>query len=60
MIAVETNDAILISKKNKSQKIKEIVNLLKKKGFPEGNQHRKFYRPWGHYLSLSEDDRWQV
>ena len=60
LIAVETNDAILISKKNKSQNIKEIVNLLIKKSFPEGNQHRKIYRPWGCYESIVEDSKWQV
>ena len=60
LIAVETNDAILISKKNKSQNIKEIVNLLIKKSFPEGNQHRKIYRPWVCYESIIEDSKWKV
>ena len=60
LIAVETNDAILIAKKNKSQNIKEIVKLLKKNKYPEGNQHRKIYRPWGFYESIVEESRWQV
>ena len=60
IVAVETNDAILISKKNKSQEVKDIVKLLNKNSVPEGNKHTKIYRPWGYYESLVEDSRWQV
>lgn len=60
LIVVETNDAILISNKKETQKVKNIVEDLKGKGIPASFQHQKIYRPWGHYLSLSEDDRWQV
>ena len=60
IVAVETNDAILISNKNRSQEVKEVVNLLKKNSIPEGNKHRKIYRPWGYYESIEEDSRWQV
>ena len=27
---------------------------------PEGRSHSKVYRPWGNYLSVVEDKRWQV
>ncbi len=27
---------------------------------PERHKHSKIYRPWGHYLSLVEENRWQV
>ena len=60
IVAIETNDAILISKKDKSQKVKEIVALMKNNSMPEGNKHRKVYRPWGCYESIMEDSRWQV
>ena len=60
LVAVETNDAILISNKGQSQNIKEIVNLLKENSYPEGNKHRKIYRPWGFYESIIEEKRWQV
>ena len=62
LIVVETRDAILISDKKSSQKVKNIVNYLKKSQFPEGRTHTKVYRPWGHYLSVveSNDSRWQV
>ena len=60
LIVVETRDAILISEKKSSQKVKNIVNYLKKSNIPEGQTHTKVYRPWGNYLSVVEDNRWQV
>ena len=60
LVVVDTRDAILISKKNSSQKVKNVVNYLKKSKIPEGHSHTKVYRPWGHYLSVVEDNRWQV
>ena len=60
LIIIETNDAILVSNKSETQRVKNIVNKLKEKNIPEGQNHRKIYRPWGHYLSVVEDERWQV
>ncbi len=60
LIVVETNDAILISEKNQTQKVKDTVQLLKKNNIPEGQTHRKMFRPWGYYLSVVEESRWQV
>jgi mannose-1-phosphate guanylyltransferase len=60
LIVVETRDAILISNKNSSQKVKSIVNYLKNNKIPEGQSHTKVYRPWGNYLSVVEAKRWQV
>ncbi len=60
LIIIETRDSILISNKKSSQKVKGIVNYLKKNKIPEGETHSKIYRPWGHYLSVVEDKRWKV
>ena len=60
IVAIETNDAILISKKNRSQEVKEVVKFLNNNSIPEGHKHRKIYRPWGSYESIVEDSRWQV
>ncbi len=60
LIIIETRDSILISNKKSSQKIKNIVNQLKKNKIPEGKTHSKVYRPWGNYLSVVEDSKWQV
>tara|TARA_B100000945_G_scaffold295241_1_gene272562 strand:+ start:286 stop:1722 length:1437 start_codon:yes stop_codon:yes gene_type:complete len=60
LIVVETNDAILVSNKSESQKVKEIVKILKDEKIPQGLKHSKIYRPWGNYKSIIEKDRWQV
>ena len=60
LIVVETRDAILISDKKSSQKVKKIVNDLKKNKIPEGKTHTKVFRPWGHYISVAEANTWQV
>jgi len=60
LIIIDTKDALLISNKNNTQEIKSIVDQLKEKGFKEGERHKKVYRPWGNFLSISEAKRWQV
>ena len=57
---IETSDAILISDMGNTQKVKEIVNILKNKDFNEGLNHQKIFRPWGNYETLVEDKKWKV
>ena len=60
LIIVDTNDAILIANKDYSQKIKNIVQELKDNDIQEAKTHKKVYRPWGSYESISSSDNWQV
>ena len=60
LIVVETNDVMLVADKKKSQDIKKIVNKLKENGIAEGFEHKKIYRPWGHYISVLEELTWKV
>ncbi len=60
LVVIETDDAILISNKGQSQKVKNILNILREKQINAADQHQKIYRPWGHYLSIIEKSRWQV
>ncbi len=60
LVIVETNDAVLISNKYESQIVKNIVEKLKNNKISEGIQHTKVHRPWGHYISIVGDSRWQV
>ena len=60
LLVINTNDALLVSKKNNSQEIKEIVKELQNAGMKEGKENKKTFRPWGNYISLVEDKRWQV
>ena len=60
LVIVNTNDALLVSKKNLSQKVKNIVQILNKKKISAGNHHLKTYRPWGSFTNLEQGSTWQV
>ena len=60
LIIVETNDAVLIANPNYSQEVKNIISELEKIGFSEGKSHKKVFRPWGNYLTISEGLTFQV
>ena len=59
-IVVDTKDALLISKKDKVEKVKDIVSNLKEKNRKELVFQRKVYRPWGSFDSLAMDNKYQV
>ena len=60
LLIVDTADALLISKKGSSQKVKEVVNRLKQNGSELPNIHMTAYRPWGSYTILDELDSYKV
>ena len=60
LIVVDTEDALLISKKGSSQKIKERVMKLKKEGSPLPDIHLKAHRPWGTYEVLVDTPGYKV
>ncbi len=60
LIVVESDDAILVSHKDRVQDVKKVVELLKAEGRPEVNLHRKVYRPWGAYDAIDSGERFQV
>jgi len=53
-IVVDTGDALLISKKGSSQKVKKIVAKLKEQNSELHNIHLTGHRPWGTYTILEE------
>jgi mannose-1-phosphate guanylyltransferase/mannose-6-phosphate isomerase len=60
LIVVETADAVLVAHKDKTQDVKKIVDRLKAQNRPEGQVHRKVYRPWGWYDGVDAGSRFQV
>ena len=60
LIVVETADAILVAHKDRNQDVKKIVDALKARARPEGQTHRKVFRPWGWYDSVDAGARFQV
>ena len=53
LIIVDTGDALLVSKKGSSQKVKQVVAQLKKTTQLH-NIHLTGYRPWGSYTVLED------
>lgn len=54
VLIVETDDVIVVAKKGESQKVKDLVMMLKEKGRIEADEHRTLYYPWGHSTVLGE------
>ena len=52
---VETADAILISRNDQTQRVREVVDTLQERGASEHVYHVKVNRPWGSYTVLEED-----
>jgi mannose-1-phosphate guanylyltransferase/mannose-1-phosphate guanylyltransferase/mannose-6-phosphate isomerase len=57
---VVTDDAVLAVHRDRAQEVKAIVERLKRQGRKEATEHRRVYRPWGHYEGLILGDRFQV
>lgn len=55
LIVIDSRDALLICKKDQSQKVKEVVDSLKSRGDQRTEYHMEDYRPWGHYRILEEE-----
>ncbi len=60
LIIIDTPDALLISKKGSSQKVKEVVSKLKEKKSELTNIHTLAHRPWGTYEVLLSHDNYKI
>ena len=59
LIIVDTGDALLISKKGSSQKVKEVVQKVR--GDSElHNIHLTAHRPWGTYTILEDNPKYKI
>lgn len=60
VLLVETDDVIVVAKKGESQKVKDIVGELKKRGRKEATEHTTLYRSWGSTSILGEGPRYRM
>jgi len=60
LIVVDTADALLISKKGSSQKVKEVVKELKEQNSELSNTHLTVHRPWGTYTELESGNGYKI
>ena len=59
-VVVVTEDAVLVTHRDRAQDVKRVVDRLRKAGRHEAVAHNRCYRPWGFYESLIRGDRFQV
>ena len=55
LCVVETADAVLISKSDQTQRVREVVDTLQERGATEHVYHQKVNRPWGNFTVLEDD-----
>lgn len=60
LVIVASDDAILVTRRDSSQQVKQVVEELDRRGCSRHRHHRKVFRPWGHYDSLDYGERFQV
>ncbi|HVG51578.1 MAG TPA: mannose-1-phosphate guanylyltransferase/mannose-6-phosphate isomerase [Xanthobacteraceae bacterium] len=60
VIVVSTSDSVLVVPKSHSEKVKGLVEHLKKSNRKEAIEHRRMYRPWGFYQGVDVGPRHQV
>ncbi len=60
LVIVSTPDAMLVTRKDRAQDVKKIVERLVKEGREEHNTGKRCYRPWGFYEGIHIGERHQV
>ena len=60
LIIVDSDDALLVADRSRSQDVREVVEDLKRANRSEPLSHRRVYRPWGYFESVDAGARFQV
>lgn len=55
LIIIDNKDALLVCKKDQSQKVKSVVDTLRERNDDRSEYSVENYRSWGHYKSLEEE-----
>lgn len=59
-IIVDTGDALLVSQRGSSQKVRQVVEELKRSGSELHNIHLTGHRPWGTYTVLEDSEGYKI
>lgn len=60
LIIIDTEDALLISKKGSSQKVKDVVSSYRQTNPELTHIHRTAHRPWGTYTVLEDTSGYKI
>lgn len=55
LIIIDNRDALLVCKKDQSQKVKDVVKILQERNDPRTEYSVQDYRPWGYYKVIEEE-----
>jgi mannose-1-phosphate guanylyltransferase / mannose-6-phosphate isomerase len=60
LLIVDTPDALLVSRWDRAQEVKKVVESLKVESHDSVRHHRTVHRPWGTYTVLEEGPRFKL
>lgn len=60
VVIVDQKDALLVCRREDSQKVKEVVDTLKNRTDERADYHLTVYKPWGSYTILEDDKFYKV
>lgn len=60
LVIAETADAILVTHRNRTQNVRDLVDRLRAAKRPEAAVHRRVERPWGCFETIDAGEQFQV
>ncbi len=60
LVVVATPDAVLVTSRDKAERVKDLVELLKAQNREQAVSHVRVYRPWGYYQGIDTGARYRV
>ena len=60
LVVVVTDDAVLVTRRDRTQDVKLIVERLRRENRSELTSHERVWRPWGYYQAIQSGERFQV
>jgi len=60
VMAIDSSDSVLLIRKGYSDKVRDLVALIEKKGLSHSKDGLTVSRPWGHYTILHEEKDYKV
>ncbi len=60
VVVVSTGDMVLVTKKNRAQDVKKLMEIVAKDNRQLVEHHQRVSRPWGYYETIGLEERYQV
>jgi mannose-1-phosphate guanylyltransferase/mannose-6-phosphate isomerase len=60
LVVVATPDAVLVTSRDKAERVKDLVERLKAQSHEQAVMHLRVHRPWGYYQGVDAGARYRV